>query len=276
VTGMLAPLRLEGASGVLCTPVISGNGTLYAPREGCPDVVVFSADGTPLSPLPVASLELSELTSDAAFDEATSTLLLADSNKEVSKLVAFDIVSRAVRWSTGLGGNCFGIAVLPAQGLVVASVYSVNELRVHHLSDGALVCTAPADRPSFIAADATTVALYVSSAYKVFSFRWNGGTLVSKGVVEAAGDTGNWRLLAVMPSAPGQHTSYLVVGTCYSPTLLVLSLPDRRLVHTHTLEGMKVAGLAADPSGTALAVCDYTSKAIHVLPWPLPGMPPLQ
>jgi hypothetical protein len=56
----------------------------------------------------------------------------------------------------------------------------------------------------------------------------------------------------------------------------VLSLPDRRLVHTHTLEGMVVTGLAADPSGTALAVCDAASKAIHVLPWPLPGMPPLQ
>ena len=34
-------------------------------------------------------------------------------------------------------------------------------------------------------------------------------------------------------------------------------------------------GLAADPSGTALAVCDGgASKTIHVLPWPLPGMPP--
>jgi hypothetical protein len=52
----------------------------------------------------------------------------------------------------------------------------------------------------------------------------------------------------------------------------VLSLPDRRLVHTHELKGMGVMGLAADPSGTALAVCDAASKAIHVLPWPLPGM----
>jgi hypothetical protein len=52
----------------------------------------------------------------------------------------------------------------------------------------------------------------------------------------------------------------------------VLSLPDRRLVQTYKLEGMKVMGLAADPSGTALAVCDAASKAIHVLPWPLFGM----
>jgi hypothetical protein len=37
-----------------------------------------------------------------------------------------------------------------------------------------------------------------------------------------------------------------------------------------------VVGVAADPSGTALAVCDRASEAVHVLPWPLPGMPPLQ
>jgi hypothetical protein len=94
--------------------------------------------------------------------------------------------------------------------------------------------------------------------------------------VEAAGTAGKERPLAVMAPTPGRHTSYLVVGTLYEPALLVLSLPDRRLVHAHTLEGIEVVGLAADPSGTALAVCDYTSKAIHVLPWPLPGMPPLQ
>ena len=78
-----------------------------------------------------------------------------------------------------------------------------------------------------------------------------------------------------MPPAPGLRTLYLIVGTCDTPTLRVLSLPDRRLVHTHTLEGMKVRGLAADPSGTALAVCDNKSEAVHVLPWPLPGKPAL-
>ena len=113
-------------------------------------------------------------------------------------------------------------------------------------------------------------------AYSVSAFHWDGDGLVAEGVVEAAGTSGNIRPLAVVPPAPGQRTSYLVVGTCYSPTLRLLSLPDRRLVQTHELEGMVVVGLAADPSGTALAVCDGTSKAIHVLPWPLPGMPPLQ
>jgi len=60
------------------------------------------------------------------------------------------------------------------------------------------------------------------------------------------------------------------------PELRVLSLPGLALVHTHRLEGMQVWGLAADPCGTALAVCDYASQSTHVLAWPLPGMPQLE
>jgi hypothetical protein len=110
----------------------------------------------------------------------------------------------------------------------------------------------------------------------VSAFRWDGVALVSEGVVEAAGTADNDRPLAVMLPTPGRHISYLVVGTASTPTLRVLPLSDRSLVHMHTLEGIKVVGLAADPSGTALAVCDIVSEAVHVLPWPLPGMPLLQ
>jgi hypothetical protein len=278
VMGMLAPQRLvKAANAFFSSPAISGDGTLYAPRSESPDVLVFSADGTPLPPLPVASLGLSQLTSSAAFDETTATLMLADFNPATPKMVAVDAVSRAVRWSTALGSSCCGIAMLPEQGLIVTSAYGAYQLRVHRLADGAIVASTPAvGRPFIIAADPTTATLYVCSGVQVTAFRWNGGALVSEGVLEAAGDTGNLRPLAVVPPAPGQRSSYLVVGTHNSPTLLILSLPDRRLVHTHTLEGMKVMGLAADPSGTALAVCNGASKAVHVLPWPLPGMPPLQ
>jgi hypothetical protein len=277
VTGMLAPLRLdEAANNNASMPVISCDGTLYAPKYGSPDVLVISADGTPLPALLVASLGLSTGTRSAAFDDSTATLLLADSNSAASKLVAVDAVSMAVRWSTELAGNFSGMAVLPAQGLVVVSVYTTHELRVHRLADEAIVAIASANGPTFIAADPSTAMLYVSTYLRVTAFRWNGGALVSEGVVEAAGDAGSSRPLAVVPPAPGERTSYLVVGSFGTPTLLVLSLPDRRLVHTHTLKGMKITGLAADPSGCALAVCDGASKALHVLPWPLPGMPPLQ
>ena len=56
----------------------------------------------------------------------------------------------------------------------------------------------------------------------------------------------------------------------------MLSLPGLALVHTHRLEGMQVTGLAADPLGGAVVVCDRESGATHIIAWPLPGMPPLQ
>jgi hypothetical protein len=277
VTGMLAPLRLEGAANHCpSTPAISGNGTLYAPRYDSPELLVFSADGTPLPSLSVANLGLSTFLSDVAFDEASATLLLVDDNDDSSFIVAVDEESTAIRWSAELGSSNYGIAVLSTQGLVVTSTYASDELRVHQLSDGALVTSTAADDPAYIASDPSTSTLYVSTRAQVTAFRWNGSALVSEGIVEAAGDTGDDRPLAVVPPAPGQRNSFLVVGTYTTPTLVVLSLPDRRLVHTHTLEGMQVVGLAADPTGTALAVCDAESKAMHVLPWPLPGMPPLQ
>ena len=280
VAGMQAPLRLEGAANVISsTPIITPDGTIYAPKIGSSDVLVFAGDGTPLPPLPLKTLGLSNSTRSAAFVEATGTLLLADINGDASKLVAVDAASRAVRWSAALGGSCWGIAVLSAQGVVVVSDLKDNQLHAHRLSDGTRIASVEAREPTYVAADPATSTMYVSTSVEMTAFRWDGAVLVAEGAVlvaegfvEAAGATGNWRPLAVVPPATGQHTSYLVVGTKETPTLLVLTLPDRRLVHTHKLEGMRVVGLAADPSGTALAVCDGESKAIHVLPWPLPGM----
>ncbi len=176
-----------------------------------------------------------------------------------------------------------GIAVLPQHNKVFVSSYKDDKLHAHRLSDGVLVASAIVPWCSFLASDPATSTVYAcvynerfgvfDENFIVVAFRWNGVKLVKDGKVEAAGATNNHRPLAVMPPAPGLRTSYLVMGTLDSPTLIVLSLPDRRLVHTHTLEGMQVVGLAADPSGTALAVCDYSSKAVHALPWPLPGMP---
>jgi hypothetical protein len=68
-------------------------------------------------------------------------------------------------------------------------------------------------------------------------------------------------------------SGHLVVGVFDTPRLHVLSMPHRRFVHTHTLDGMRVTDLAADPSGTVLAVCDMASGAVHTLAWPLAGMP---
>jgi hypothetical protein len=282
--GMYAPLRLEGSvSKYIITPVIAADGTLYVLKPDSPSVQIFSADGTPLPPLSVASVGLSEKTLTAAFVEATGNLLLADNNGDASKLVAVDMTSRVVRWTTapGMLNDALGIAVLPQQGLVVVSAFQdkFNKLFVHRLSDGVRIASVRIPWCSFLASDPASATLFVSSGTQerqsVVVYRWDSKTLVADGTVEAAGVAPKSRPLAVMPPAPGLRTSYLIVGTIISPTIHVISLPDRRLIHTHTLEGMQATGLAADPSATALAVCDFVSKAVHVLPWPLPGMPAL-
>lgn len=107
-----------------------------------------------------------------------------------------------------------------------------------------------------------------------------------RGIVHAAGDSSSVRPLAVMPPPPGKRTSHLVVGTLSASRLRVLALPSLALVHEHTLGSesvlmpgtwgeVGVAGLAADPWGMAIAVCDNKSGTAAVLAWPLPGMPPL-
>jgi hypothetical protein len=283
--GMHAPLVIRDAVNTFSsTPVITAEGTIYIPRRNSRDVIVVGADGTPRPSLHQENFGLSHNTTSAAFVDATSTLLLADSIVNHSKLIAINTSNLSVQWSAKLKSDCDNIAVLPAHGVVVVSEYDRKKLRVHRLADGVRVASVWASGTSHVAADPSSGIVYASTAttgylFTVSAFRWDGSALVAEGpeggVLEASGDEVDWRPLAVMPPAPGRSTSYLVVGTRGLPRLRVLSLPDRRLAHTHTLEGMKVSGLAADPSGTALAVCDGASKAVHILPWPLPGMPPL-
>jgi hypothetical protein len=274
--GMHAPLVFTGTMGTqTCTPVITSDGTLYVPHYDNPDEAVFAANGTPLPPVSLAALGFTSYTLAAAFAEETGTLLLAGF---ISNLVAVNASDMTLRWSAKLPGTCSGIALLPVQGVVVVSTKSECKLHAQRLSDGVRIASTEAACPEFVSSDPTSGTVYVSTGsnpYGVSAFRWTGSVLVADGIVEAAGEASYGRPLTVMPPTYGRRTSYLIVGTTFSPTLLVLSLPDRRLVHTHKLVGMRVIGLAADPSGTALAVCDRASNAIHVLPWPLPGMPQL-
>ena len=70
----------------------------------------------------------------------------------------------------------------------------------------------------------------------------------------------------------GGGGSVLLVGSFAPPAIRVLSLPDCALLRTHRLPpASRVAGLAADPSGTAVVVMDSgPSAAAVVMPWPLP------
>jgi hypothetical protein len=77
--------------------------------------------------------------------------------------------------------------------------------------------------------------------------------------------------IAVIPHAPGRRASYLII--CSSTKVVVLSLPSHDVVHVYCFSDLRIRGLAADPSGTAIAVCDDAERVVRIIPWPLPGMP---
>jgi hypothetical protein len=123
-----------------------------------------------------------------------------------------------------------------------------------------------------VCCDPMTGTVYVSTSdipANLSAWTWDGAALLP---------TELW-VADIIPKLGGHHNlplaivgAHLVVGVAGSSTLHVLSLSERRLVLTHTLEGMQVTGLAGDPCGAALAVCDATSRAVQVIPWPLPGL----
>lgn len=281
-TGMLALLRLlDGVVGTdisLLTPTISPDGTLYNPRLKRLDVPAYAWDGAPLAPLLLAPLGLSNYTTTAAFGGDANTLLLGECHLvPSSKMVSVNAATGVVRWSATVGDMCGGIGVLPAAGVAIISDNTNSALHVHRLSDGVRIASAYAVSPYCVAANPATNTAYVSTGRTVSAFRWDGHALVAEGIVEAAGSTKKLRPLVVVPPAPGHWPggarSFLVVGSGVGGSVLrILSLPDRRLVHTHTLGGMQIVGLAADPSGNAIAVCDAAVAGVYVLPWPLVGM----
>jgi hypothetical protein len=276
--GMSSPLVLRDATtSNTVTPAISGEGVLFSPLPGSAGVLLFDCDGNPMPSLSCERVQMSNSVFGAAYVESTNTLLLTDaSGRAEGKLVAVDMRSRRLLWSTGPRSVSagYGIAVLPEHGIVTLSSFYDNAIRVHRLSDGVRVSSVAASGCSYQAAHGSMVYVSMSDS-GVVSFHWNGTSLDRIGVIKAAGESGQWRPLAVIPTTSGRHSgaTHLVIGSLGTPRLTVLSLPECILVHTHTLdESMKIWGLAADPCGSAFAVCDASSKAVHVISWPLPGM----
>lgn len=269
---------------------MSPEGCVYSPPASGSTVLVFDAHGLPLPSLSVASLGLSSETSWSAYVASDMPSLLLADDKLSSVLVAVDPATFTVHWRIAAESLCLcgGIAALPALGVVIVGcVGGDRALFAHRLSDGIRVGSLQVPELwLFLASDPGTGAVYGSMwteapdmwSVHAWSCAADGATIriSSLGRVTAAGAAESTRIVAVVPPAPGKMISHLVVGTPGSPELLVLSLPGLALVHTHILSGLDVLGLAADPWGGALAVCDEVSRAIHVLAWPLPGMLPLQ
>ena len=293
---MTTPLLLPVSpfSDESAVPCITAGGELYAPPGGGPEVLVFDGDGLRRPGLSLDRLGMSRWTSWSAYAangggvhgaEPTPVVLLGEGPSRCpGKLVAVGLLHQAPLWDQRAAdaGSLWGVTVLPSQGVVV--VNRQTELCALSLADGRLMARCPVAGAlrGGIAACATMGWVFCDSrdAGPVAAWAWEADKngLAPVGAVSAAGQSRGGCVLAVVPPpSRSKQRSHLVVGSHGSPVLRVVSIPDLALVHTHTLEGMMVVGLAADPSGAALAVVSETGYAntwIHVLAWPLPGMPP--
>lgn len=118
--GLDAPLLLRLAHPAnSCTPAIAADevehGALFVPAATHDSVTVWAGDGSPLPPLPLAPLGLSQSIRAAATatvgEPLTPLLLLGESSGSTSRIVAVDRRSKTLLWSAGPLNRCIGLAV---------------------------------------------------------------------------------------------------------------------------------------------------------------------
>ena len=164
---------------------------------------------------------------------------------------------------------------------------------MRRLVDGTAVYSCNASDSSFAAADDASGTFYTSDGSRgVLAWTQETGLGARAWIsqrVEEIGATPNLFALAVVPPASGRRKAHLVVAQHGSSHMSVLELPSRRLVSTVAPSWLhRIAGIAADPHGAALVVTvlgkypadpeggsDQLKPLVHVLPWPLDGLPEL-
>jgi hypothetical protein len=281
------------------TPAITCDGVLYVPQDRCDHVHVCSEDGVELQSVPSKAIGLGSHVRSVAHDELSGLLLLGTAGGDPGSNVvaAVNREHATVEWVTQKGRvkNCHGIALLSHYGVLFATSYQNNELCAFALSDGHLISSVPVLKGAYIACDPINDVIYVSCwskdvDYTVAAFLWcstgvGAGEFKERGRISALDHSraSRNRPLAYFPARIGAASTsfsvvsddscsgFLVVGTCNTADLDVISLPDLSLLGTHTLpRSMRVYGLAGDPCCTALAVMDASSRTVHVVSWPLP------
>lgn len=246
------------------------------------------------------SLGLSNFMRAAAYCPDEDIVLLGDAKTRSSHVVAVEEGGFGrVRWRTPVGdfSLCNALTALPGTGLFAAADAHKRRVHIHRMADGSrvaslysvnplfLVSVRPAD--SWLLESLGDVALFVGLGGRVEMIVRSDGPPGIRGEVVECLDTlpalsqPKSHPLAVVPCPPREPGAaatggpFLLVGSCGLPVIQVISLAPPgppRVVHTHTLTDVMVMGLAADPDGTALVVCDRATRGVCVLPWPLPGM----
>lgn len=191
-----------------------------------------------------------------------------------------DPVAPVVRWSFKPGINGGGAAVLRTashpQGVVIVGLPDMSAIAVLDLATGEQLSTVAHVCCIGLVAEGGLVwaTCYAGGRGTLVRYRLNdAAVLVERTPVDAAGNTGDWRLVALArrPSA--------------SPVLLVLTWAQRDLICVDSASGealpletarlpaeiTSVVGICVDEAGNAVVLVDNDSSKIHVLPWPLGG-----
>jgi hypothetical protein len=284
--GLLPLLRLPAPRFklyTLLTPAVSGSGRVFVPQIDSAETLVFGYDGIALPSVDLEPLGLStSVTIVTGVCDLTNTLILADMVEPTGRIAGIDVETHTLRWSAPAAG-CRGIAVLSERGVFIAAFHATSSLHVYRIADGALLSTSSKlpGMPVYAAADPITSTVFVSVGVQVHAYKWDGNMLLSQGVVKESEPGENYRALAWIPPSDSSPLSYLVVGTWGTSEVMVLSLPDCKLIARISLRrppesqraglSLTVKGLAADPTGSSLVVCD-NDDGVYVLPWPLAGM----
>lgn len=220
----------------------------------------------------------------ATYDPASGLLVLASqAAAPLQPVVAINAATGARAWASGEPtGAVFGLAVLPAAGVVVVGSHNLaanHSLRVHRISDGELLATADVARLTYMTADTSTSTIFISTNRSVIEvFRWQGGALtrlpplslqphMPAGISHCP--------LCVMPNADIDGAPpQLVVGVQDAADILAFRIdalgnPGQLVSKQRLASGFEVTGLAACSSGCGLVVMDGPSHSLRVLPWPL-------
>ena len=294
------------------TPCVSSDGYVFLPEFGRDSISVRAGDAvSPFRPLvDLDALGIPSFVRSVAIDEEAGLLYVAPntSGGDLSAL-SMDRGMYAVKWRAPIPNGCMGIAALPLHGVVVVGMRGANEVRVLRALDGQLmsqyrttstVYTASADPESGLVC-------FAVQRDGVHVCQWNGRELLLRTRVTCAfGNTGALGvLLAVMPRCPAVGgrwggSAHLIIGWAEAAVDLpgracifalrphapfvgeatAVELPrvvpreggDGAFDYARCLDG--IHGLAADPGGTALLVCERSESShdVMALPWPLPGM----
>jgi len=277
VKGIRAPmeLALPGNTSVGRPTCVTDEGVVFI--SGDPGVLVFDSDGSELPSLTdpaVSAIGCCAL----AHDPLSKTLLLClRQHGRGAPMIAVDLTTGRVRWeSEPVLRSCYCLAALPHAGIVVGSSDGSKEIYAVDMS-GSVVASHHCDESVFVATDATTNTVYVSSTEGyVDAFRWDTAARIFSplGRIESLPHFNGYRPLTVVPPIPGGCVSHLVVGCLGNDTICVLSLPSLTFIG-QTVSGYgNVDGLAADFAGTAIII--FAGGVANVRPWPLPGLPSLE